>query len=118
MSISDDQRHEGQAQLRLRQLEADVKAAQHGHNAAAFLAAIVESSDDAIVSKSLTGVITTWNKGAERLFGYTVDEAIGRPITIVIPPDRLNEEPAILARIQAGERVDHFERYDDVKTVA
>jgi PAS domain S-box-containing protein len=109
MSISNDQQHEGLAQGRLRQLEADVEAAQPGHNAAAFLAAIVESSDDAIVSKSLSGVITTWNKGAERLFGYTADEAIGKPITIVIPPDRLNEEPAILARIQAGERVDHFE---------
>jgi PAS domain S-box-containing protein len=109
MSISDNQQHEGQAQLGLRQLEADIEAAQHGRNAAAFLAAIVESSDDAIVSKSLSGVITTWNKGAERLFGYTADEAIGHPITIVIPPDRLDEEPAILARIQAGERVNHFE---------
>ncbi|MGR9424165.1 PAS domain S-box protein [Rhizobium leguminosarum] len=79
MSISDNQRHEDQAQLRLRQLEADIEATQHGHNAAAFLAAIVESSDDAIVSKSLSGVITTWNKGAERLFGYTADEAIGNP---------------------------------------
>ncbi len=86
-----------------------MRAAQPGHNAAAFLAAIVESSDDAIVSKSLGGVITTWNKGAERLFGYTADEAVGRPITIVIPTDRLDEEPAILARIQVGERVDHFE---------
>jgi len=109
MSNSDYERHEGQAELRLRQLEADIEAAQHGHNAATFLAAIVESSHDAIVSKSLSGVITTWNKGAERLFGYTADEAIGNPITIVIPPDRLEEEPAILARIQAGERVDHFE---------
>jgi PAS domain S-box-containing protein len=96
-------------QRRLPQLEADVETAQPGHNAAAFLAAIVESSDDAIVSKSLSGVITTWNKGAERLFGYAADEAIGTPITIVIPPDRLDEEPAILARIQAGERVEHFE---------
>jgi len=109
MSISDNQQHEGQAQLGLRQLEADIEAAQHGRNAAAFLAAIVESSDDAIVSKSLSGIITTWNKGAERVFGYTADEAIGNPITIVIPPDRLEEAPAILARIQAGERVDHFE---------
>lgn len=109
MSISNDQQHEGLAQGRLRQLEADVEAAQPGHDAAAFLAAIVESSDDAIVSKSLSGVITTWNKGAEHLFGYTANEAVGRPITIVIPPDRLDEEPAILARIQAGERVDHFE---------
>lgn len=79
------------------------------YDAAAFLAAIVESSDDAIVSKSLSGIITTWNKGADRIFGYTADEAVGQPITIVIPADRLDEEPAILARIQAGERVDHFE---------
>lgn len=108
MSISDDQQCEDQAKGP-RQLEADIEAAQAGHIAAAFLAAIVESSDDAIVSKSLSGVITTWNKGAERLFGYAANEAIGKPITIVIPPDRLDEEPAILARIQAGERVDHFE---------
>lgn len=109
MSISDDQQREDQTKRPLRQLEADIEVAQAGHIAAAFLAAIVESSDDAIVSKTLNGVITTWNKGAERLFGYTADEAIGKPITLVIPPDRLDEEPAILARIQAGERVDHFE---------
>lgn len=80
-----------------------------GHDAAAFLAAIVESSGDAIVSKDLDGIITTWNKAAEGLFGYTACEAIGRPVTIVIPDDRLDEEPAILARIQAGERIEHFE---------
>ncbi|WP_244434328.1 PAS domain S-box protein [Agrobacterium tumefaciens] len=74
-----------------------------------FLAAIVESSDDAIISKSLQGIITTWNLSAERLFGYRADEVIGQPITILIPEDRLDEEPAILARINAGERVDHFE---------
>ncbi|MGV2113745.1 sensor histidine kinase [Agrobacterium salinitolerans] len=73
------------------------------------LPAIVESSDDAIISKSLQGIITTWNLSAERLFGYTAAEAVGRPITILIPEDRLDEEPAILARINAGERVDHFE---------
>ncbi|NTJ65899.1 PAS domain S-box protein [Agrobacterium rhizogenes] len=109
MSISDDQQREDQAKRPLLQLEADIEAVQAGHIAAAFLAAIVESSDDAIVSKGLDGVITTWNKGAARVFGYTADEVIGKPITIVIPPDRLEEEPAILARIQAGERVDHFE---------
>jgi len=86
-----------------------VKAALADYDAAAFLAAIVESSEDAIVSKSLAGIITTWNKGAVQLFGYTAEEAIGQPITILIPEDRLGEEPAILARIQAGERVDHFE---------
>lgn len=76
---------------------------------ARHLAAIVESSSDAIVSKDLNGTITSWNQGAEQLFGYTAAEVIGKPITIVIPPDRLDEEPAILARIRGGERVDHIE---------
>lgn len=79
------------------------------HDAAAFLAALVESSDDAIISKNLNGIITTWNNAAEQLFGYTASEAVGQPITIVIPEDRLDEEPEILARIQAGDRVRHFE---------
>ena len=73
------------------------------------LASIVEFSDDAIISKDLDGVITSWNRGAERLFGYTAEDAIGRPITILIPPDRQNEEPAILDRIRHGELVDHYE---------
>ncbi|MFP3547274.1 PAS domain S-box protein [Rhizobium sp. SIMBA_035] len=99
----------GSAQDRLEQLEAGAAAAQPGHDAAAFLAAIVESSEDAIISKSLQGIITTWNKSAERVFGYTAAEAVGRPVTMLIPEDRLDEEPAILARIRSGERVDHFE---------
>jgi PAS domain S-box-containing protein len=74
-----------------------------------WLAAIVESSDDAIVSKNLDGIITSWNKGAERVFGYTAEEAIGQPITIVIPQDRLDEEREILTRIRRGEHIDHFE---------
>ena len=73
------------------------------------LAAIIESSDDAIVSKTLEGRILTWNKGAERIFGWTSEEVIGKPITILIPPDRLQEEPNILSRLGRGERVDHFE---------
>ena len=77
--------------------------------AAQLLKAIVDSSDDAIISKDLNGVITSWNKSAERLFGYTESEAVGKPITILIPDDRLDEEPQILSRIKAGERVDHFE---------
>jgi PAS domain S-box-containing protein len=74
-----------------------------------WLASIVESSDDAIVSKNLDGIITSWNKGAERIFGFTAGEAIDQPITIVIPQDRQNEERTILTRIRRGERIDHFE---------
>jgi len=74
-----------------------------------YLASIVESSDDAIVSKNLDGIVTSWNTGAERVFGYTAEEAIGQPITIVIPEDRQNEERDILNRIRRGERIDHFE---------
>jgi PAS domain S-box-containing protein len=73
------------------------------------LAAIVESSEDAIVSKNLKGVITSWNKAAERIFGYTAEEAVGRHITLIIPHDRLGEENDILARLRRGERVEHFE---------
>lgn len=76
---------------------------------AAFLAAIVQSSDDAIVSKDLNGVVTSWNRAAERIFGYSAEEMVGQPILTIIPPDRLDEEPRILERIRRGERVDHFE---------
>ena len=78
-------------------------------DASAWLAAIVENSDDAILSKTLDGIITTWNRGATRLFGYSAEEAIGRPVTIVIPEDRLHEEDHILSRLRAGERIEHFE---------
>ena len=73
------------------------------------LAAIVNSSHDAIVSKDLNGIITTWNRGAERIFGYTAEEMIGKPITMVIPPDRHKEEDAILERLRRGKRIDHYE---------
>jgi two-component system CheB/CheR fusion protein len=71
--------------------------------------AIVESSDDAILSKGLDGIIRSWNKGAERVFGYSADEAIGQPVLMLIPEERHNEEPGIIARIRQGERVDHYE---------
>jgi PAS domain S-box-containing protein len=74
-----------------------------------LLASIVDSSDDAIVSKTLEGVITSWNAGAERLFGYTASEAIGQHISMIIPRDRLDEETSILARINRGERIEHFD---------
>ena len=90
---------------------ADKKAAaERGQELTAQrLAAIVESSDDAILSKDLNGIITSWNKGAERIFGYTEEETLGKPVTILMPPERQNEEPAILARIRGGERIDHYE---------
>ncbi len=75
----------------------------------ARLAAIVVSSDDAIVSKTLDGVIESWNIGAERVFGFTAEEAIGQHISIIIPPDRLDEETEVLARLRRGEKIDHFE---------
>jgi PAS domain S-box-containing protein len=74
-----------------------------------WLASIVESSDDAIVSKNLDGIVTSWNRGAERIFGHAAAEAIGQPITIVIPGERQDEERDILTRIRRGERIDHFE---------
>jgi PAS domain S-box-containing protein len=74
-----------------------------------LLASIVESSDDAIISKDLNGVITTWNKGAERIFGYTAEEAIGKPVTMLIPEALQAEEPVILERIRQGDRIDHYE---------
>jgi PAS domain S-box-containing protein len=80
-----------------------------GMQAAHRLAAIVESSSDSIISKDLNGIIKTWNEGAARIFGYTAEEAIGKPVTILIPPERIDEEPEILARIRRGETVDHYE---------
>src|SRR5215469_4673576 len=74
-----------------------------------LLAAIVESSDDAIVSKTLEGRILTWNAGATRIFGYQPDEAIGKPITLIIPPELFDEERQILEKISRGERLDHFD---------
>jgi len=74
-----------------------------------WISSVVESSDDAIVSKNLDGIISSWNRAAERLFNYTAEEAIGQPITMIIPHDRLDEEREILTRIRRGERIDHFE---------
>src|SRR4051795_13622773 len=87
----------------------DISDRKKGERAEQHLAAIVESSDDAIVSKDLNGIIVSWNKGAQRLFGYTADEIVGKPVTTLMPPERRDEEPGILARIRRGERIDHYE---------
>jgi PAS domain S-box-containing protein len=100
---------EGDRFLHTRCFTHDITDRKRAEEAQARLAAIVESSDDAIVSKTLDAVITSWNQGAERLFGYTAAEAVGRPITLIIPPERLDEEPAILERLRRGQRVEHFE---------
>ncbi len=87
----------------------DITERTRNEEASRHLAAIVESSDDAIVSKDLNGIITSWNRGAEKLFGFSADQVINKPITVIIPPDRYHEEQQILDRIHAGERVDHFD---------
>jgi PAS domain S-box-containing protein len=87
----------------------DISERKRAEQVAQQFVSIVESSDDAILSKDLDGIIRTWNKGAERIFGYSADEVIGKPVTVLIPVDRLDEEPGILQRLRRGERVDHYE---------
>ncbi len=93
-------------QQRLQQYIDEIKLAEER---SAKLAAIVESSDDAIISKTLEGVITSWNRGAERTFGYAEDEMIGVPVLKLIPDDRQHEEPVILSKLKNGERIEHYE---------
>jgi PAS domain S-box-containing protein len=100
---------EGEQFVHTRCFTHDITDRKRAEEAQARLAAIVESSDDAIVSKTLDSIIRSWNAGAERLFGYTAAEAVGRSITLIIPPERLDEESMILSRLRRGERVDHFE---------
>jgi PAS domain S-box-containing protein len=87
----------------------DITLRRRAETTRRLLAAIVESSDDAIISKDVSGIVTTWNKGAERIFGYSAEEMIGKPIATIAAPDRLDEMPRILQRIKQGERIDHYE---------
>ena len=104
------------AEVRGRERERAARAQQLAREELAErLAAIVESSDDAIVGKDLEGTITSWNPGAERIFGYPAREAIGRPITLIIPSERLAEEDLVLARLRRGERTDHFDTIRQTK---
>lgn len=93
----------------------DVTERKRAEEAQAELAAIVESAQDAIISQTLDGIIRTWNTGAERLFGYRADEAIGQPITLIIPPDLLEEEKMILSRLSRGEQIEHYETVRQAK---
>jgi PAS domain S-box-containing protein len=90
-------------------LEIEIERCRRAERDSRRLAAIVESSDDAIIAKDLNGIITSWNKGAERLYGYTAAEVVGRSVIVLIPSDRHDEEPGILARLRRGERIDHYE---------
>ena len=87
----------------------DMTVEQRAARTDAYFAAVVASCDDAIVTKTLNGMVTTWNRGAEILFGYTASEMLGQSIRTLIPKDRQSEEDKILAAIRSGERVDHYE---------
>jgi len=87
----------------------DITERRRAEESHAHAAAIVDSSDDAIIGKTLTGIITSWNKGAERIFGYSAEEMVGQPIVHIVPPDRPDDVPTILATTGRGERVDHYE---------
>ncbi|QXU42700.1 PAS domain S-box protein [Pedobacter sp. D749] len=91
------------------QIAHDVSFEHQAEEKQSMLAAIIESSEDAIISKTLDGIITTWNKGAEHIFGYSEDEAVGQPITILLPADRLSEEEVIIENIRRGEKVGHIQ---------
>src|SRR5277367_6576435 len=101
--------HDGRRILRTIGVVADITARKHAEEARFKHAAIVESSDDAIISKDLEGIITSWNGGAQRIFGYTEAEAVGQPVSILVPPELRDEENRIQQRLKSGDRIEHYE---------
>src|SRR5215208_1299417 len=87
----------------------DITERKQGERASSRLAAIVESSDDAIISKTLDGIVTSWNRGAQKIYGYSVEEIVGKPISVLAPPDRYNEILDVLEKVRRGEHIDHYE---------
>src|ERR687894_1205999 len=100
---------ENESLLRVWGAQRDITERKQAEEVRARLAAIVESSEDAIIAKTLEGVITDWNRGAQKIYGYSAEEVLGKPINILVPPDRPNEIPMILERLRRGEAIDHYE---------
>jgi PAS domain S-box-containing protein len=100
---------ENESLLRVWGTQRDITERKQAEEARARLAAIVESSEDAIIAKTLEGVITDWNRGAQRIYGYSAEEVLGKPINILVPSERPNEIPMILERLRRGESIDHYE---------
>src|SRR5262249_15288780 len=87
----------------------DITESKQAEEGLRLLASIVETTDDGIIGKDLNGIVTSWNAAAERLYGYTAQEMVGKPTSILVPPDRPDEEAELLERLNRGERVDHYE---------
>lgn len=103
------QRRTMELQMTNEALQTEIAERKQAEETVRQIAAIIASSNDAIIGKTLEGIITSWNKGAERLYGYTAAEAVGQPITLLLPPDRLDEGQWLLEQVRRGERIDHFE---------
>jgi len=101
-------RHESGTASQFMVVVEDITERKRADELRSRLAAVIESSDDAIITKTLQGIITGWNPGAQRIFGYAPDEVVGKPVTMLIPEDHIDEEPAILERLRRGERIDHY----------
>ncbi len=107
--ISSNVRWSGEQFVHTRCFTRDISEMKQAQLARTLLASIVESSDDAILSKNMDGVILSWNKGAERLYGYLAEEIVGQPVSVIVPPDKADDFPSIMARLRRGEKIDHYE---------